>query len=71
MHLDKEYPGDRQSECLGLMQPISLDKNAKKGWIIYHKCLKCGKMVLNKAADDDDLQELINLSQKNEPPRIK
>lgn len=55
LHVDKETPGDRLSECHGLMEPISLDYKGKKGFMIRHKCVKCGKEILNKAAEDDDL----------------
>ncbi len=65
MHLDKTNPGDRQSKCFGLMKPINLSKNSKKGWIIHHKCEKCGKEILNKSAEDDNFEEIINLSKKH------
>ncbi len=54
-HVDDKGPGDRASECEGLMKPIALDQNNKKGFIIIHKCEKCGKQISNKAAVDDDL----------------
>lgn len=63
LHLDKEFPGDRQSNCKGLMEAVKLDQNSKKGWIILHKCKKCKKTIKNKAAEDDDLDQLIQLSQ--------
>jgi DNA-directed RNA polymerase subunit RPC12/RpoP len=59
-HVDDEGPGDRASLCKGLMQPISLDQKAKKGWMIIHRCEKCGKQIPNKAAPDDNL--LLELS---------
>lgn len=55
LHADVETPGDRMSECCGLMEPIKLDYSGKKGFIIIHKCVKCGKKMRNKAAEDDDL----------------
>ncbi len=63
LHLDKEFPGDRQSHCKGLMEAVKLEKSSKKGWVILHKCLKCKKIIKNKAAADDDLDQLIQLSQ--------
>lgn len=63
IHVDQAIPGDRQSKCHGLMRPIKADQNSKKGWIIYHKCQKCGKINNNKAATDDNFEEIIQLSQ--------
>lgn len=57
LHVDKETPGDRLSECGGLMEPIKLDLRGGKGFMILHKCEKCGKKIWNRAADDDKLQE--------------
>ena len=47
------------------MEPIKLDQNSKKGFIIIHKCLKCGKKIANKVATDDSSEALIRLSQKS------
>jgi len=44
------------------MKPTTITKNKKKGWMIRHQCLKCGKEILNKAADDDDFDKIIALS---------
>ena len=72
LHVDKDLPGDRLSECKNLMAPVDVDQNGKKGWIIYHKCQKCGKMISNMAADDDNFDKLILLTQTtNESARIK
>lgn len=62
LHVDKKNPGDRQSECHGLMQPIKISHSGKKGWIISHKCTKCGKIIPNKAADDDNFEEIIKIT---------
>lgn len=66
-HVDKSSPGDRKSDCKSLMVPVSVEHNGKKGWMIYHKCLKCGKIIPNKTAGDDDFDKIIALSQNNEP----
>lgn len=65
LHVDKDNPGDRQSTCNSLMQPISVYKDGKKGWMINHKCLKCNKLIPNKAANDDDFDEIIQLTQND------
>ncbi|MDD3646570.1 MAG: RNHCP domain-containing protein [Candidatus Gracilibacteria bacterium] len=64
-HLDKDFPGDRSSDCGGLMQPIGIDNKKNKGWMIKHRCLKCGKEILNKVAPDDNFLEFIQKINKN------
>lgn len=51
VHVDI-LPGDRNNTCLGLMKPIELDYNAKKGYVIVHQCEKCGAIKRNKCATD-------------------
>jgi hypothetical protein len=61
-HVDEEVPGDRKSNCFGLMEPVELDQNAEKGYVIIHKCTKCGKKSRNKVAFDDNFDTVIKLS---------
>lgn len=58
-HVDRDGPGDRLSGCQSLMQPVSLDYDGKKGWLIVHECSKCRKTIPNKAAPDDDVTEWV------------
>lgn len=58
-HLDKDFPWDRASECWGLMMPVWVDHKKNKGWMIEHKCQKCGKTILNKVAPDDKFVEFV------------
>jgi len=37
------------------MKPVGVDHRGAKGWMIVHRCLKCGKEITNKMAPDDDL----------------
>jgi len=54
-------PGDRMSECGGLMKPIEiLQKNGE--FIILHKCEKCGFERKNKVSDKDNINTIIKLS---------
>ena len=67
-HLD-ENPGDRASECMALMEPVSAVPDAKKGYIIIHKCTKCGAIRRNKAAHEakiqpDNMAKIIKLTAK-------
>jgi len=54
-HVDKEGPGDRRSECKGLMKPKGLDFRSGKGWMIIHACERCRKEIPNIQAPDDDI----------------
>ncbi len=66
LHIDIN-PGDRANPCGGLMAPISALPDPKKGYIIVHKCQKCGEIRRNKAAynvevQPDDLRLIIALT---------
>ena len=62
-HVDID-PGDRLEDCHGLLEPIGIELNSKKGYIIIFKCQKCGKIKKNKVADDDNMDKIIALSAK-------
>jgi hypothetical protein len=64
-HVDVN-PGDRQATCRGLMRPIGVENKAGEH-IILHECVDCGFRKRNIAANDDDLDKLIELS--NNPIR--
>lgn len=61
LHLDVN-PGDRAADCGGIMDAISAEPDPKKGFIITHKCRKCGAVRRNKAASDDDINKIIRLT---------
>ena len=60
-HVDKN-PGDRQEECQGMLEPIGIEINNKKGYVIVYKCKKCGAIRKNKAAKDDNFDLILKLS---------
>lgn len=60
LHVDLETPGDRKSDCRGLMEPVGLDYKGKKGFMIVHRCVECGKEIKNKVAEDDEMGKLQN-----------
>ena len=62
-HLDID-PGDRQNQCHGIMEPVSVEINSKKGNVIIFKCKKCGAIRKNKAAEDDNMDLIIKLTSK-------
>jgi hypothetical protein len=50
-----------------LLEPVGVDHDGKKGWIVVHRCSKCGAERRNKAALDDpdqpdDFEVIIALS---------
>jgi ribosomal protein S14 len=63
LHVDVTIPGDRESTCLNLMEPVLIDFDNKKGYQITHKCLVCGKEIVNKLADDDNLDLVSKIMQ--------
>ena len=61
-HLDIS-PGDRKSDCNGLLKPIDIEKFKNKYKIIY-ECEKCGYIHKNIIANDDNIDKIIELSVK-------
>ena len=52
-HVD-EQPGDRAGDCLGLMEPIGIEYSGAKGYQLLHRCVRCGKVMKNRVAEDTD-----------------
>ncbi len=63
LHVDI-LPGDRENQCGGIMTPVDLTIDSKKGYVIQYKCKKCGKTHNNKMAKDDDFDAILSLSNK-------
>lgn len=65
VHVDVR-PGDRASNCHGIMRPVGLVYRRRKGWQIVHWCETCGARGVNRVADEttqpDDIAALANLS---------
>lgn len=61
-HVDEETPGDRKSGCLGLMKPVQIVVKKREKLLIRHKCVQCGKEILNKVSPLDDMEKIIALS---------
>lgn len=64
-HLDID-PGDRMCNCHGMLKPIGIDYNAKKGYIIIYKCEKCGETRKNKTAKDDNYELILKIMKEFE-----
>ena len=54
-------PGDRKELCGGLMEPVAVEIKSD-GYILLHKCKKCGKEKKNKTSKDDSFEAIIKLS---------
>lgn len=68
LHVDVN-PGDRANTCGGQMEPIAARPDAKAGFVILHRCTRCGALRPNKAAyggenQPDRTKLLISLTAK-------
>lgn len=61
-HVDVN-PGDRAAACGGLMEPIAVE-TVGGDHAITHRCEKCGHRKRNKAAADDDFEELLKIARR-------
>ena len=66
LHLDIN-PGDRASTCGGALEPIRVEVDARKGYVIVHRCQTCGEIHRCRAAhgakvQPDDIRLLIKLT---------
>lgn len=61
IHVDIN-PGDRANTCHGLLVPIGVTLNSKKGTIINYHCDTCGEYHNNKSAPDDNFDTIVELS---------
>jgi hypothetical protein len=61
-HVDVN-PGDRDSSCQGLMEPIGVELDHGK-YRILHRCTRCGIEKRNKAAQNDDFESILSLARK-------
>jgi hypothetical protein len=70
LHVDI-YPGDRANECKGVLEPVGVEHNSKKGWVILHRCQACGELRRNKSAQNDSVSDnydlIVALSKKASP----
>ena len=54
-------PGDRMSQCGGMMEPISVETKGGN-YIIIHRCIKCGYEKRNKASEEDNFDAILKLA---------
>lgn len=63
LHVDNE-PGDRGSDCGGIMEPVAVWARAGGEWAIIHRCRLCGKFVSNRIAADDNPMKLMSIAMR-------
>jgi hypothetical protein len=60
-HQDGDMPGDRASECGGLMEPVGAQTKGV-GYKLSYKCVVCGKKFDVESAENDNREEIIKIS---------
>lgn len=63
LHLDIE-PGDREANCGGIMEPVSVWVRRNSEWAIIHRCKRCGTFSSNRVAADDNPVKLMSIAMK-------
>jgi len=48
-----DQPGDRLSDCGGVMTPVSVRYHTQKGYQLLHRCGTCGFERYNIVVEDD------------------
>lgn len=59
-HVDV-VPGDRASDCQGILDPIGAQQRSG-AWVIRYRCRSCGHLQNNRAHPDDDAALLAKAS---------
>lgn len=69
LHVDIT-PGDRQSDCGGIMDAIALWVRKNSESAVIHRCRRCGALSSNRVAADDNPMKLMSIALKPlcEPP---
>ncbi|MEX0672812.1 MAG: RNHCP domain-containing protein [Candidatus Paceibacterota bacterium] len=60
-HVDVN-PGDRAADCGGLMEPVMCEAE-KGGYVLTHKCGRCGYKRRNKVGESDNKEVLVAIAQ--------
>ena len=75
LHVDIN-PGDRANTCGGPLRPVRAEPHPKRGFIIVHRCERCGAISRCRAAHEakvqpDDLMLIIKLTARGKAERPK
>lgn len=63
-HVDENVPGDRTSQCGGMMEPVAIQTNKKGDQQVLHECRKCGQKQASKVMPDDNRDMIIKTMQR-------
>ena len=63
LHVDIE-PGDRESGCGGVMDPVAVWVRKNGEWAIIHRCRRCGALSSNRVAADDNPMKLMSIAMR-------
>jgi len=59
-HVDREIPGDRESDCKGTMEPMSTEfQISNSQFKINYRCTKCGYKFRVRSDKADSREELM------------
>lgn len=61
LHVDNE-PGDRSSDCGGIMEAVTVWVRNNGEWALIHRCRRCGKLSANRSAADDNPLKLMSIA---------
>jgi DNA-directed RNA polymerase subunit RPC12/RpoP len=61
-HVDTDEPGNRKSDCLGMMEPVGVFARRTGEYVLVHRCANCGLERYNRIAGDDNFPKVIQLS---------
>jgi len=69
LHVDDE-PGDRASDCGGVMDTVAVWVRKNGEWAITHRCRSCGELSSNRVAADDNSMKQMSSAMRPlaEPP---
>lgn len=60
-HVDN-FPGDRENQCGGLMEPISIEVKSDS-YIITHHCTRCKVIRRNRTSENDSFDAILQIAQ--------
>lgn len=59
-------PGDRANPCMGILFPVGIERDSKKGIVIKYRCDTCYEYHRCRCAPDDNYDEIIRLASRHE-----
>ena len=63
LHVDIE-PGDRESGCGGVMDPVAVWVRKNGEWAIIHRCRRCGALSSNRVVAYDNPMKLMSIAMR-------